>query len=62
LQQEGEVVDINTAFANITAVAIAKKNDKKKIAQTSIISAHNCQKWSFRRIIVDHMTICNCHR
>jgi hypothetical protein len=23
--------------------------------------AHNCQKWSFWRIIVDQVTICNCH-
>jgi hypothetical protein len=42
LQQEGEVVDINIAFAIITAVTIAKKNDKKKLPKLP----------SFRHIIV----------
>jgi hypothetical protein len=41
LQQEGEAAEIITAPA--PTAAIAKKNDEKKIVQTSIISPHNCQ-------------------
>jgi len=44
LQQEGEAAVI-TAPAPTATAAIAKK--EKKIVQTSIISAHNNQKWSF---------------
>jgi hypothetical protein len=31
LQQEGKVLDINTAFVTIATATIAKKNDKKKL-------------------------------
>jgi hypothetical protein len=34
---------------------------EKKTTQTSIILALNCPKWSLWRIIVDQVTICNCH-
>jgi hypothetical protein len=50
LQQEGEAADIITAPTAAIAksslllqLPLPKKNDEKKIVQTSIISAHNCQ-------------------